>query len=73
MIFNYVTPEEYFNIQQTSPKTQNAHTLEELKRMSKNKGKCEVCGEPVWKLGDCGLCFTCTTGESDSSYDYELI
>ena len=34
---------------------------------------CFVCDEKVWKLVNTDLCFTCTTGESDASDDYELI
>ena len=34
---------------------------------------CEVCEvEHIWKLVDTGMCFACTTGESDASDDYEL-
>lgn len=71
--FNYVTPEEYFKIQEADPKTKGGHTLKQLKAMTQNEGECEVCGAPIWKLGDTGLCFHCTTGESDPSDDYELI
>lgn len=31
------------------------------------------CGNPAWKFGGVGLCFSCTTGESDSSDDYEIV
>jgi hypothetical protein len=33
------------------------------------------CGEPIWVIGsaEAGLmCFTCVTGESDPSEDYEI-
>lgn len=39
---------------------------------AKSGGACDSCGEPAWRYGGCGLCFTCTTGESDPSADYEL-
>lgn len=41
-----------------------------------NGGKCQVCGSPIWAIGSAlgGLqgCFTCITGESDESEDYEI-
>lgn len=34
---------------------------------------CSVCeAEPVWRFGQTDLCFSCCTGESDPSDDYEL-
>lgn len=37
---------------------------------------CAVCGQPIWALGSAfsGFdgCFTCITGESDDSKDYEV-
>lgn len=35
---------------------------------------CSVChSEPVWRFGQTqDMCFTCTTGESDPSDDYEI-
>lgn len=36
--------------------------------------KCEVCGQlPAWKFGGLGMCFPCTTGETDASNDFELL
>ena len=41
-----------------------------------NGGKCHVCGSPIWAIGSAlgGFegCFTCITGESDDSEDYEI-
>lgn len=34
--------------------------------------KCEVCGQPEWKYGRAGMCFSCTTGSTDSRDDYEI-
>ena len=49
-------------------------SLSYYQKLAKNNARCEVCEtEPVWKLVDTGLCFGCTTGESDASDDYELI
>ena len=68
----YYTPEEYIkSVKGTEIEEQ--HTLEELKNKLNNTGLCEVCeSEEVWKLADVGMCFTCTTGESDASEDTEL-
>lgn len=42
----------------------------------KNGAKCCVCGNPIWAAGSAitgtNMCFTCTTGESDDSEDYEI-
>lgn len=69
----YYTPEHYYKeIQKDFNLTQLS--LKKLKQMANAKGKCEVCEmEDVWKLGQCDMCFTCTTGESDASDDVELI
>jgi hypothetical protein len=35
---------------------------------------CEGCGHhPEWRYVGLGLCFSCVTGETDASDDYELI
>jgi hypothetical protein len=35
---------------------------------------CLVCGmQKAWRYAGFGLCFTCTTGETDASKDYELV
>lgn len=37
---------------------------------------CNTCGEPIWAVGSAIVgfdgCFTCITGESDDSEDYEV-
>lgn len=42
----------------------------------KDGAGCAVCGQPIWALGSTfsGFdgCFTCITGESDDSADYEV-
>lgn len=50
------------------------HTLADWIERAKNEpGMCEICEtEEAWKYGGVGMCFTCTTGESDASGDYEL-
>jgi hypothetical protein len=35
--------------------------------------ECMNCGRPIWRMvANLGMCFTCITGESDASDDYEL-
>ena len=47
-------------------------TEEDFNRMVRHNGLCQVCGQHVWRYVETGLCFTCTTGESDASGDYEI-
>ena len=61
----YITPEQ-------AQANGDSRTLKELRRLARSNEKCEVCGEPAWRYGGCGLCFSCTTGEADASDDYEL-
>ncbi len=63
----HITPEKAYEIRlEPSP-----YSLEDYRRMASDNSKCQ-CGEPVWRFAGQGLCFTCTTGESDASEDYEL-
>jgi hypothetical protein len=50
-----------------------------LKSASENKkagAVCITCGSPIWAIGtaisESNGCFTCITGETDSSEDYEI-
>lgn len=66
--FAMISADDYFNLEGQT------HTLEELHKLARIRGMCEVCGElPIWRLVNTGMCFPCTTGESDASDDYELI
>jgi len=42
-----------------------------------NGSKCQACGSTIWAIGSAlgGFegCFTCITGESDDSEDYEIV
>ena len=42
----------------------------------KNGAKCGNCGQPIWAAGTAIVgwngCFSCITGESDNSEDYEI-
>ena len=45
---------------------------------AKNHGAiCIICGQPIWAAGSAitgtNMCFTCTTGETDDSEDYEIV
>jgi len=42
----------------------------------KSGAACNTCGQPIWAIGTATVgwygCFTCITGESDNSEDYEI-
>lgn len=65
--FNYITPEQAVDI------LNNGDSVEYYRKLANNDKICENCSNPVWKLADTDLCFSCTTGETDASDDYELI
>jgi hypothetical protein len=66
---NYVTPSELLKEHPDSELS-----LEELKALANVPDAiCPNCENPVWKYGQCGMCFSCTTGEADGSDDYELL
>lgn len=69
-MFNLITPEQAVDLNVEGKGTRNVAYYKKLARSNK---RCFVCGQPVWKLAETGLCFTCTTGEADDSNDYELI
>jgi len=67
--FTYITPSEFIK---KHPETEL--DLDELKkRANKPNRVCCNCSMPVWKYGALDMCFTCVTGESDASDDYELL
>lgn len=67
--FNYVTPSQL--IKEHPDKAKNYSELVRKSRMSNRT--CINCDMPVWKFVDLDMCFTCVTGESDPSDDYELL
>lgn len=67
--FHMISVEDYWEL----VKDDGWHTLEELHKNARARGRCENCGQPIWRLVNNGMCFTCTTGEADASDDYELI
>ncbi|GAF69270.1 unnamed protein product [marine sediment metagenome] len=69
----FLTPKEAYD-QDARTKNGRREPLSFYEDAAKNDSICEVCEmEKVWKLVDCGMCFSCTTGEADASDDYELI
>lgn len=70
--FAKMTAEHNKDVNENKLKSSLTETL-----AAKNNGKkCCVCGQPIWAAGSAitgnFMCFTCTTGESDSSEDYEI-
>ncbi len=65
--FNYVTPREYLEAMGDDPRS-----LARLEELARQDRQCENCHNPAWKLVGLGLCFSCVTGETDASQDYEL-
>ena len=62
-----------------NPKENTARLKENLNRIVDEKKKgaaCQVCNQPIWAIGSAITgwygCFTCITGEADSSKDYEI-
>jgi len=50
--------------------------LEQAVNAKKSGAVCSQCGNPIWAIGTGTVgwngCFTCITGEADSSEDYEI-
>jgi hypothetical protein len=67
--FTMISAQEAFQKKLSDPNP----TLEEWKKQASNNATCCNCSMPVWRFADMGMCFTCITGESDASDDYELI
>jgi hypothetical protein len=62
----YITPERAIAGGDT-------RTLEQLQKIAKRRARtCSNCDELEWKFADCGMCFSCTTGEADASDDFEI-
>ena len=68
--FNFITPEEYR--ERALAQGLEPAPLAVLKRRAARNQACQNCGAHAWRLVNIGLCFTCTTGESDASDDYEI-
>jgi len=66
----YLTPEQ---AAEKHKDIKGEHSVEHYRKLARRKRKCQVCGQPAWRYAGTGLCFTCTTGETDASDDYELV
>lgn len=68
----YLTPEKAYK-QHHELNPGDGLDLAWFKRAAKRTDEECDCGRPIWRLvADLGMCFTCITGESDASDDYEL-
>jgi hypothetical protein len=73
--FTYITPQEYLELHEG--KLPEHHTMKTLIASAKHADcggyKCMNCDLEVWHMvEELGMCFSCITGESDPSEDYEL-
>jgi len=65
--FVYITPSELLK------EYPDAGTLEGLCALANaEESTCCNCSNSVWKYGQTDMCFSCVTGETDASEDYEL-
>ena len=65
--FKYISCEKAFELD-----ISEGTSLEDYKTNARNNDKCH-CGEPTWKMAaELEMCFSCVTGETDASKDYEL-
>lgn len=61
-----------------NPKADSQQLKESLQQAvqdKKNGATCFHCGKEIWAIGSAAAyhgCFSCLTGESDSSEDYEI-
>lgn len=77
--FHYIGLEKYLDIQGLKGKEREDRkkAILHYDALRAKNTPCEVCGnDPIWVTGSalvewCG-CFTCITGESDASNDYEV-
>lgn len=76
-----ITKEDFIKMYIENNKDYDKIELNELKEAldetvtAKSKGvKCSICGNPIWAIGSAvsvwDACFTCISGEADSSEDY---
>lgn len=51
-------------------------SLNDTLQAKRNGATCQICGEPIWAAGSAIVgwhgCFSCITGEVDSSEDFEI-
>lgn len=66
--FNFITPEKAAELD----KGAHGRSAKQFRAELARKSGCDVCSQPVWIFGGMGMCFPCTTGETDASNDYEV-
>ena len=76
--FEYVSLKKHMKIQGYKKDSQRHKNIIHYLKLREKQTPCEVCGNiPIWVAGsslcDWPGCFTCITGESDASDDYEVI
>jgi hypothetical protein len=67
----------YMKNNQNENKQEIINSLREALASKDAGANCSQCGEQIWAVGT-GItgwkaCFTCTTGETDDSEDYEVV
>jgi hypothetical protein len=78
MSFVSVTPQDYVRKHvKANPGSNEIEVTARLRRAlaAYKSGAVCSCGEPIWVIGSVeagNACFTCITGEMDSSEDYEI-
>ena len=69
---HWITPEQAYEFDVKNG--QKGTSIKMYENRLNDDSLCSVCEtEPVWKYAGLGMCFSCTTGESDASEDFELI
>ena len=76
--FSPISFEDYVALHAEANRDENERAFRQrLKEAveAKRAGQLCECGEPIWAIGSAAAhyaCFTCITGESDPSNDYEI-
>ena len=79
-MFNSISIEEFLKTYKKNNPDENAErykdSLQRAVRMKQSGAKCSQCGQPIWAIGTATVgwdgCFTCISGETDNSDDYEI-
>ena len=79
-MFTPITIDDFVkSYKKNNPSEENSNiraALIETVQAKKDGAKCNQCGQPIWAIGSAVIgwngCFTCVTGETDSSEDYEI-
>ena len=76
--FKPISVDKFFDLyQKNNPDTDTneiRNNLSNFKTLKLQGQKCD-CGDPIWIIGSAISgqgCFTCTTGQTDNSIDYEV-